>query len=137
MKTILHTLIAFLIALMNTESFSAERYSSEKANNLVPVSARNWNDSVIEVPENLKYVKAKYALVPVPEIVWGNAGEAVPSELLKSAVPVASKVWDDQSIELPEGLDNIKARFALVPVPAKEIHDYPMDETVPAIEESR
>lgn len=137
MKTILHTLIALLIALMNTESFSAEKYSSEKVNNRIPVSARNWNDSAIETPENLKYVKAKYALVPVPEFVWGNAGESVPSELLRRAVPVASKVWDDQSIEVPEGLDNIKAKFALVPVPAKEVYDYAMDEMVPAIEETR
>ena len=122
---------------MNSESFSAEKYGSEKGNNLVPVSARNWNDTAIETPVNLKYVKARYAMVPLAEFVWGSPAEAVPSELLKTIVPLASKVWNDQSIEIPEGLDTIKAKYALVPVPAKEIHSYPMDETVPAIAEIR
>ncbi len=137
MKTILNTLIALLITLMNTESYSAEKYNSEKGNNLVPVSARNWNDTAIETPDHLKNIKAKYAMVPLADFVWGSADEAAPSELLKTTVPVASKVWDDQSIEIPVGLDSIKARYALVPVPAKDIYSYSIDETAPAIEEIR
>lgn len=137
MKTIITTLITLLITLMNSESFSAEKYGSEKGNNLVSVSARNWNDTAIETPVNLKYVKARYAMVPLAEFVWGSAGEAAPSELMKTIMPVVSKVWDDQSIEIPEGLEAIKAKYALVPVPAKGIHSYVTDQTVPAIVEIR
>jgi hypothetical protein len=59
---------------MNTESFSKVRSMGDHAlscrNSAVPVSPRDWSAGDFEVPENLKFVKAKLALVPVPAKAW-------------------------------------------------------------------
>ena len=74
MKTLVNTLIALFVLFMNTESFSKGRSMNDetKACNVsyVPVSARDWPAGDLEVPENLKFVKAKSALVPVPAKTW-------------------------------------------------------------------
>lgn len=123
MKTLIHTLIALLILFMNTESYSSvgnlNDYRNINACSLIPVSPRNWDDAEAEVPESLKLIKAKSAMVPVAEFVWGTPEEAVPSELLKNMVPVSAKIWDEAAVETPEDLKFIKAKYALVPVPAK------------------
>lgn len=74
MKTLVHTLIALLILFMNTESYSSVRnlddYRNINACSLVPVSPRNWDDAETDIPLNLQFIKAKYALVPVSAKVW-------------------------------------------------------------------
>ena len=137
MKTIVHTLIALLVLFMNTESYAYSGKPKNYRNNfigyLVPTSPRNWEiTDDIEVPENLKFIKAKAALVPVAEFVMGNPDEAAPIDLLMAKMPVLSKTWDEESIEVPEGLQNIKAKYALVPVPARH---YTLDYSVPVIQD--
>jgi hypothetical protein len=128
MKTILNTLIALFILFLNTESFSnvknVDEHSTNCMHSFVPVSPREWQPDDLEVPENLKYVKAKNAFVPVADFVWGNPDVEAPAELLKDYrtfyVPVPPKKWDEPAInEVPESLRFIKAKFALVPVPVK------------------
>ena len=137
MKTIVHTLIALLVLFMNTESYACSGKPKDYRNNfigsLVPTSPRNWEiTDDIKVPENLKFIKAKTALVPLAEFVMGNPDEAAPLELLMAKVPVPSKSWDEELLEVPEGLQNIKAKYALVPIPA---HYYTLDDSIPVIQD--
>ena len=121
---------------MNTESYASSGKPNDYRNNfigsLVPVSPRIWETTDIEVPENLKFIKAKTALVPVAEFIMGNPDEVAPIELLMANVPVPAKVWDEETTEIPDGLQNIKAKYALVPVPARH---YLLDNSVPVIED--
>ncbi len=126
MKTILNTIIALFIFFLNTESFASVKHMDDHSTNCmhsyVPVSPRNWSANDLEVPESLKFIKAKLALVPVAEFVWGNPDIEAPAELDKDYrtfyVPVPAKVWEETAInEVPESLRLIKAKFALVPVP--------------------
>jgi len=128
MKTILNTLIALFILFLNTESFAIVKQMDDHSTNcmhsFVPVSPRDWQTDDLEIPENLKYVKAKNAFVPVAEFVWGNPDAEAPAELAKDyrtfIVPVPAKKWDEPAInEVPESLSFIKAKFAKVPVPSK------------------
>lgn len=128
MKTILNTLIALFILFLNSESFATVKHLDDHSTNgkhsYVPVSPRNWPLNDLEVPEHLRFVKAKLALVPVAEFVWGNPDADAPAELAKDYrtfyVPVPAKVWEEPAIiEVPESLRLIKAKFALVPVPVK------------------
>jgi hypothetical protein len=128
MKTIINTLIALFILFLNTESFAnlncTDNHSTNCIHSFVPVSPRDWQSDDIEVPENLKYVRAKNAFVPVADFVWGNPDAEIPAELTKDYrtffVPVPAKKWDEPAInEVPENLRFIKAKFALVPVPVK------------------
>ncbi|HQS51418.1 MAG: hypothetical protein B7X86_12250 [Sphingobacteriales bacterium 17-39-43] len=130
MKTILNTLIALFILFLNTESFAKVKHMDDHSTNcihsFVPVSPRDWTANDSEVPENLKFVKAKSALVPVAEFVWGNPDAEAPAELAKDYrtfyVPVPAKVWEETAInEVPESLGFIKAKFALVQVPARTL----------------
>ncbi len=130
MKTLLNTLIALFIIFMNTESFSnvkpMDDHSINCMHSFVPVSPRDWKSNDFEVPENLQFVKAKLALVPVAEFVWGNPETDAPLEMAKDYrmfyVPVPAKVWEETQInEVPENLGLIKAKFALVPVPARTL----------------
>ena len=137
MKTIVHTLIALLVLFMNYESYACSgkprNYRNNFIGSLVPTSPRNWEiTDDIEVPENLKFIKAKTALVPVPEFVMGNPDEAAPLDLLMAKVPLLSKSWDEESTEVPEGLQNIKAKYALVPIPSRY---YAMDDSIPVIQD--
>lgn len=128
MKTILNTLIALFILFLNTESFAKVKHMDDHSTNcmhsFVPVSPRNWTANDLEVPENLKFVKAKLALVPVAAFVWGNPDVDAPAELVKDYrtfyVPVPAKVWQENAVdEVPASLGQIKAKFALVPVPVR------------------
>lgn len=128
MKTILNTLIALFILFLNTESFAKVKHMDDHSTNcmhsFVPVSPRDWTVNELDVPENLKFVKAKSALVPVAEFVWGNPDAEAPADLVKDYrtfyVPVPARVWEETAInEVPESLGLIKAKFALVPVPAR------------------
>jgi hypothetical protein len=128
MRTILNTLIALFILFLNTESFanvkSMNDHSTNCMHSFVPVSPREWQTDDLEIPENLKYVKAKNAFVSVAEFVWGNPDAEAPAELLNDyrtfIVPVPVKKWDEPAInEVPESLSFIKAKFAMVPVPSK------------------
>jgi len=131
MKTIVNTLIALFILFLNTESFSNVKSMDDNTikgiHSNIPVSPRDWTANDLEVPETLKFIKAKYALVPLAEFVWGNPDEEVPAELAKNYrtfyVPVPAKVWDESAMEIPESLGFIKAKFALVPVPSKKWND--------------
>ena len=121
---------------MNTESYAGSGKPNDYRNNfigsLVPTSPRNWETTDIEVPENLKFIKAKTAQVPVAEFILGNPDEAAPIELLMSKVPVLAKIWEEESIEIPEGLQNIKAKYALVPVPTRY---YMLNDNAPVIQD--
>lgn len=77
------------------------------------------------MPEFLKFVKAKTALVPVAEFVWGSPDEEVPVELRSnlSMVPVASITWAESTTDIPESLRLIKAKLAKIPLPAKNWED--------------
>ncbi|MDO8997006.1 MAG: hypothetical protein Q7U77_10310 [Sediminibacterium sp.] len=128
MKTILNTLIALFILFLNTESFAKVKHMDDHSTNCmhsyVPASPRDWAANELDVPENLKFVKAKSALVPVAEFVWGNPDAEAPADLVKDYrtfyVPVPAKVWEETAInEVPESLGLIKAKFALVQVPAR------------------
>ncbi len=132
MKTILNTIIALFILFLNTESFSKVKHmddhSTKCMHSYVPVSPRDWTANDLEVPENLKFVKAKSALVPVAEFVWENPDAEAPENLINDYrtfyVPVPAKVWDvTVTDEVPESLGLIKAKFALVPVPARSWDD--------------
>ncbi len=127
MKTIVNTLIALFILFLNTESFSnvktIDDHSINCNHSFIPVSPRDWQVNDLEVPENLKFVKAKNALVPVAEFVWGDPDAEAPAELLNDRrtvyIPVPAKIWDEPAIqEVPESLAAIKAKFALVPIPS-------------------
>lgn len=136
MKTIVHTFIALLVLFMNTESYACSGKPNDYRNNfigsLVPLSPRNWEINDIEVPENLKFIKAKTAFVPLAEFVVGSPDEAAPIELLMAKVPVPSKSWEEESLEVPEGLQNIKAKYALVPIPSRY---YSQDDSIPVIQD--
>lgn len=136
MKTIVHTLIALLVLFMNTESFASSGKPKDFRHNfigsLVPLSPRNWDLTDLVVPESLKFIKAKTALVPLAEFVMGNPDEAAPVELLMAMVPIPAKNWDEDSLEVPEGLQNIKAKYALVPVPARH---YTLDDNIQVLED--
>lgn len=127
MKTIINILIALFILFLNTESFSNVKNTDDNTisgnYSNIPVSPRDWTTIDLEVPENLKFIKAKYALVPFAVFVWGNPDAEAPSELAKDYrtfyVPVPVKIWDESVMEVPESLGFIKAKLALVPVPAK------------------
>lgn len=47
-----------------------EAVPSELLKNRVPVPAKIWDEAGVETPEELKFIKAKFALVPVPAKVW-------------------------------------------------------------------
>jgi hypothetical protein len=136
MKTIVHTLIALLVLFMNTESYACFGKPNDYRNNfigsLVPLSPRIWEPTDIEVPENLKFIKAKTAFVPIAEFIMGNPDEAAPFELLMAKVPVPAKSWEEETTEIPEGLQNIKAKYALVPVPSRH---YMLDDSDPVIQD--
>lgn len=114
---------------MNTESFANSKYGNDEISSkhisYVPVSPRDWSSTDSEIPDYLRFVKAKTALVPLAEFVWGNPNEELPVELrsnLKS-VHVPSIIWNDKISEAPESLRLIKAKYAKVQLPAKNWED--------------
>jgi hypothetical protein len=81
---------------MNTESYACFGKPNDYRNNfigsLVPLSPRIWEPTDIEVPENLKFIKAKTAFVPIAEFIMGSPDEAAPFELLMAKVYKISKL---------------------------------------------
>lgn len=125
MKTIFNSLIVLFVLFMNSESFANSKSVNDEINSksvsYVPLSPRDWLNNTSEVPEYLKFVKAKTALVPVAEFVWGSPDEEIPAELISDLrmVPVSSINWEENITEVPENIRLIKAKFAKLPVPAK------------------
>jgi len=64
----------------------------------------------------------------VAEFVLGNPDEDAPIELIMAMIPFPAKSWEDESVMVPEGLKNIKAKYALVPVPSRQ---YDEDDSLP------
>jgi hypothetical protein len=96
MKTIYTLTSTLLIAL--SMSASAKDHSSDKPKSMVAVSPFVWGSPAESVPEEIKLLKAKFALVPIAPFVWGNAGETAPKVVeerifMKLEVPVAPFVW--------------------------------------------
>lgn len=117
MKAIIHTLITLLIVFMNTEVYSnvisPDDDKKTVKSSFVPLSPRNWDDMDLVVPENLKFIKAEFAQVPLAAFVWGNPDDKVPAELYIdqaiTMIPIAPIVWDTIA---PEGAQNIKSSKA-------------------------
>lgn len=108
MKTI-YTLATTLFLTFSLSAF-AKDHLNDKPKNSVAVSPFVWGSPDESVPEEIKLLKAKFAMVPKAPFVWGDANESAPKVLEnnisnKLEVPVAPFVWgnaDEQSPELEE-----------------------------------
>jgi hypothetical protein len=102
---ILTTLLTLSLLVISATSFavSDDNKSSKKSN--IPVAPSVWEGAEIEVPELLKFIKAKNAFVPVAGFVWGDPSEA-PGNILM--VPVAPFVYGESTEKAPEELKNVK-----------------------------
>lgn len=127
MKTIFNTLIALLVLFMNSESIARIKSDDHPINSKpnIPVSSRDWSNNGFDAPKYLALIKARTALVPLAEFVWGNPEEEAPIELRSNLriVPVQALIWSECIAEVPTDLGTIKARLAMVPVPAKNWED--------------
>ncbi len=110
MKT-LNNLLTISLLILSTASYAVSD-GNEKSSK-VPVAPAVWENSDIEVPESLKFVKAKNALVPLANFVWGDPSEA-PEQLI--LVPLAPFFYCDSNEQAPEELGFIKASFCNIPV---------------------
>lgn len=114
---------------MNSESFAKVKFDDHELNSksisYVPVAPREWSNNDSDTPESLKFVKARTALVPQAECVWGNPEEEAPIELKSNLimVPVPAIIWTENITDTPEDLRLIKAKLATVPIPAKNWED--------------
>lgn len=112
MKTI-NTFLTLSILVLSTTSFAvADGIRSETKSN-VPIAPSVWGNAEIEVPESLKFIKAKNARVPLADFVWGDPSEE-PANLLM--VPLAPFVYGDSYEDVPQELNFVKGKFATVPV---------------------
>jgi len=109
----LNTLLTLSLLVISTASFATSDGNKSEKNTNVPVAPSVWENSEIEAPESLKFLKAKNAHVPVAGFVWGDPSD-VPAHL--SMVPVAPFVSGDPMENAPVELAFIKAKSALVPV---------------------
>jgi len=96
MKTI-YTIATTLFLTFSLSAF-ANDHSKDKPKNSVAVSPFVWGSPDEDAPEEIKLLKAKFALVPKAPFVWGNAGETSPKVVeeriyIKLEVPVAPIVW--------------------------------------------
>ena len=110
MKT-LNTLLTLSLLVVSTASYAISDGNEKRSK--VPTAPTVWENSEIEVPEVLKFIKAKNAFVPVADFVWGNPSEA-PEKL--SIIPLAPFVYGHSNEDVPEELGFVKAKFATVPV---------------------
>lgn len=97
MKTIsaLTTLIMITLAL-NTSAEDKKKNMERSRNRSVSVAPFVWGEPQADVPAELGYVKAKYALVPVAPMVFGNPEDELSFEdKIKLSVPVAPFIWGD------------------------------------------
>jgi hypothetical protein len=105
MKTI-YTLAIISVLAFSTSVF-ANDHSSDKPKIIVSVSPFVWGSSDESAPEEIKLLKAKFALVPKAPFVWGDANESAPKVLedriyLRLEVPVAPFVWGNANETAPE-----------------------------------
>ncbi len=112
MKT-LNTLIAASLLLIGSAGFAKANTERPEKNLNVPAAPSVWEAAEIEVPESLKFIKAKSAFVPVAEFVWGDPSE-VPASVLM--VPLAPFVAGDSDDSAPDHLAFVNPKLALVPV---------------------
>jgi len=111
MKT-LNTVLTLTLLVTSTASFALTDGNRTEKNTNVPTAPSVWGDSEIEVPELLKFLKAKNAFVPVAGFAWGDPLEA-PTHL--SMVPVAPADFGNSVENTPEELSFIKAKYAHLP----------------------
>jgi hypothetical protein len=105
MKTI-YTLATSLFLVFSLSAF-ANDHSNDKPKNLVAVSPFIWGNPDESAPEEIKLLKAKFAMVPKAPFVWGDANESAPQMVedrisLKLEVPVAPFVWGNANEAAPE-----------------------------------
>lgn len=110
MKT-LTTLLTLSLLALSTASYALSDGNEKRSK--VPVAPNVWENSQIEVPESLKFLKAKNAYVPFADFTWGDPSGA-PEQLLM--VSLAPFVFGDSQEEAPEELGFIRAKYATVPV---------------------
>ena len=125
MKT-LNTFLTLSLLVFSSASFAVTNDNRTEIRSKVPVALSVWQNAEIDVPELLKYVKAKNARVPVTGFVWGDPSEA-PAQLLM--VPLAPFDYGDSDEEAPQELGFVKARFANVPLAPFDLGD-PTDRSV-------
>ncbi|SDL67817.1 hypothetical protein SAMN05421813_101179 [Daejeonella rubra] len=114
MKTI-YTLATTLLLAFSL-SASANDHSNDKPKSLVAVSPFVWGSPDESAPEEIKLLKAKFALVPRAPFVWGDANESSPEVLGNSVfnkleVPVAPFVWGNADEQAPELEETIEAEL--------------------------
>ena len=105
MKTI-YTLATTLFLAFSLSAF-ANDHSSDKPKQTVSVSPFVWGSPEESAPEEIKLLKAKFAMVPKAPFVWGYANESTPIIVdevnpLRLEVPVAPFVWGNANEMAPE-----------------------------------
>jgi len=111
MKTI-YALATTLFLACSLSSF-ANDHSSDKPKKTVSVSPFVWGSPDESAPEEIKLLKAKFAMVPKAPFVWGDVNESAPKIVeegiyLRLVVPVAPFVWgnaDEMAPEVEELID--------------------------------
>lgn len=111
MKT-LNTFIAASLIIVGSAGFASAHNGTADKNLNVPLAPGVWEESNIEVPESLKFIKARSASVPAAEFIWGDPSE-VPASLV--VVPSAPFIAGDSNESAPLHLAFVKAKSALVP----------------------
>lgn len=103
MKTSIKIIFSLLI-LASFDTNANDNLKNKKKRNLflpaVTTAVFVWGNPDAPAPEELRFVKAKNALVPVAPFVWGNPDQDAPelqgSEKAKKVMlPAAPFVWGD------------------------------------------
>ena len=106
---ILNAFLTASLLISNIAGFANSDGIASKKGATLPSAPGVWENSEIEIPQSLKFLKAKYAHVPVADFLWGNPSE-VPVHL--NMVPVAPFEIGNAMENAPKELDFIKARYA-------------------------
>lgn len=112
MKTLKILIAVSLFMIASTNLAKADERSSILKRS-VELAPSVWESSEIQTPMSLRFIKAKFAFVPVAAFVWGQPSE-VPVEI--TMIPVAPLTFAYHTDEIPTGLEYIKVKNALVPV---------------------
>lgn len=122
MKTIFVLSTALLFAFsVNTQAGNKKSDSlNEVSKSMISPAPLVWGSPDDQIPEYLKFVKARFAKVPVAPFIWGSPDEIVESvnstkNLKNMKVPVAPFVWGTPEVGDIESLKNIRAKNADVP----------------------
>ena len=101
---------------MNTSADDRTKNFERHRNRSVSVAPFVWGEAQTDVPAELGYVKAKYALVPVAPLVFGNPEDELNLEdKIKLSIPVAPFIWGNPGI-IPIELGLLKAANTGIPV---------------------